>query len=116
VGAARSLIALDRLIEARTHSQAATELLQWWSGWRVDQAEAVRSRLGLRPVAEPIGGGATLTPREREVALLIAEGLTNAELARRLYISPRTAAVHVSNILRKLEVGSRTEVAAALRS
>ena len=39
----------------------------------------------------------------------------NAELARLLYISPRTAAVHVSNILRKLEVGSRTEVAAALR-
>jgi DNA-binding NarL/FixJ family response regulator len=117
VGAARCLIALDRLAEARGHSQKATDLLEWWSGWRLDQAEAVRSRLGLRP-AEPTstGGAATLTPREREVAVLIAEGLTNAELARRLYISPRTAAVHVSNILRKLEVGSRTEVAAALRS
>jgi DNA-binding NarL/FixJ family response regulator len=92
-------------------------MLERWSGWRVDQAEAVRSRLGLRPVAEPAPSGATtLTPREREVAMLIAEGLTNAELARRLYISPRTAAVHVSNILRKLEVGSRTEVAAALKA
>jgi DNA-binding CsgD family transcriptional regulator len=55
-----------------------------------------------------------LTPREREVALLVAEGLTNAELARRLYISPKTAAVHVSSILHKLGVNSRTEVSAAL--
>jgi len=58
----------------------------------------------------------SLTPREREVAVLIAEGLTNAELARRLYISPRTAAVHVSSILRKLGVSSRTDVAQAVRS
>ncbi len=48
------------------------------------------------------------------MALLVAEGLTNAELARRLYISPKTAAVHVSNILRKLEVSSRTEVGAVI--
>jgi DNA-binding NarL/FixJ family response regulator len=44
----------------------------------------------------------------------VADGLTNADLARRLYIAPKTAAVHVSNILRKLGVGSRTEVGAAL--
>jgi DNA-binding CsgD family transcriptional regulator len=55
-----------------------------------------------------------LTPREREVALLIAAGLTNSELARRLYISPKTAAVHVSSILRKLGVPSRTAVAEAV--
>jgi len=53
-----------------------------------------------------------LTAREREVATLLAEGVTNAELARRLYISPKTAAVHVSNILMKLGMGSRAEVAA----
>ena len=57
----------------------------------------------------------TLTTGElAEVALLVADGLTNAELARRLYISPRTAAVHVSSILRKLGVTSRTEVTTAL--
>jgi DNA-binding NarL/FixJ family response regulator len=51
------------------------------------------------------------------VVVLLAEGLTNAQLAERLYISPRTAAVHVSNILAKLEMGSRTEVATwAVRS
>ena len=48
------------------------------------------------------------------MAALIAAGLTNVDLARRLYISPRTAAVHVSSILRKLGVTSRTEVSAAL--
>ena len=61
-------------------------------------------------------GAAALTPREREVALLIADGLTNAELARRLYISPKTAAVHVSNILHKLGVSSRTQVAAEVKT
>jgi DNA-binding NarL/FixJ family response regulator len=46
------------------------------------------------------------------VVALLAEGLSNAELAARLYISPKTAAVHVSNILAKLGMTSRTEVAA----
>ena len=46
--------------------------------------------------------------------MLISSGLTNTELARRLHISPKTAAVHVSSILRKLGVSSRTEVGAAL--
>lgn len=59
-----------------------------------------------------MSGPDSLTPREREVAGLLAEGLTNAGLAERLYISPRTAAVHVSNILSKLGMSSRAEVAA----
>ena len=52
-----------------------------------------------------------LTRREREVAALIAEGCSNGEIARRLYISTKTASVHVSNILMKLGMSSRTEVA-----
>ncbi len=113
VGAARALIALHRQDEARTHAVQATELFERWSGWRVQQLAAVRSRLGLHD-GDNIDTGPVLTPREREVAQLVAEGLTNAELAQRLYISPRTAAVHVSNILRKLGVSSRTDVAGAL--
>ena len=51
------------------------------------------------------------------MAALLSEGLTNGELARRLFISPKTAAVHVSNILMKLNMSSRAEVAAwAVRS
>ena len=46
------------------------------------------------------------------MAALIAEGLTNSQLAERLFISPKTAAVHVSNILMKLGLSSRAEVAA----
>ena len=53
-----------------------------------------------------------LTARESEVAALIADGLTNSQLAERLFISPKTAAVHVSNILAKLGLSSRTEIAA----
>jgi DNA-binding NarL/FixJ family response regulator len=115
VGAARCLFALGRLDEARTHAVTAGDVLERWGGWRVEQLTAIRGRLGLRPPPGDDGHGTdALTPREREVATLLAEGLTNAELARRLYISPRTAAVHVSNILRKLDITSRTEVAAAL--
>jgi DNA-binding NarL/FixJ family response regulator len=46
------------------------------------------------------------------VAALLAEGLSNGEIARRLYISTKTASVYVSNILAKLDMTSRTEVAA----
>ncbi len=116
VGAARCLLATDRRAEATAHVEAAGSLLAQWRGWRVSQLDRVRAAVGLAPVDAPaaVTGPAALTPREREVAVLISDGLTNTELARRLYISPKTAAVHVSNILRKLGVASRTEVGPAL--
>lgn len=116
VGAARCLLAADQRAEAAAHAEAAATLLAGWSGWRVAQLDQVRARLGLAPADAPpaVSGPASLTPREREVAVLLGDGLTNAELARRLYIAPKTAAVHVSNILRKLGVSSRTEVGRAL--
>ncbi len=55
---------------------------------------------------------ATLSTREREVAALLAEGRTNREIAERIFITERTAAAHVSNILGKLGVSRRTEAAA----
>jgi pimeloyl-ACP methyl ester carboxylesterase/DNA-binding CsgD family transcriptional regulator len=57
-------------------------------------------------------GGARLTTREMEVARLVAEGLTNASIATRLSVAPRTAEAHVENIRRKLQVRSRAQVAA----
>ncbi|GIF23954.1 hypothetical protein Ate02nite_66840 [Paractinoplanes tereljensis] len=117
IGAARCLLAADRRAEATAHAEAAGPLLAQWAGWRVAQLDQLRARLGLAPAgaADAVSGPAALTPREREVAVLISDGLTNTELARRLYISPKTAAVHVSNILRKLGVASRTEVGDLLR-
>ncbi len=87
--------------------RVALSLLERWPGWRRDRAESLLRRLE--------GSGRSdgeLTAREREVSALIAEGLTNGQLAERLFISPKTAAVHVSNILTKLGLSSRVEVAA----
>jgi DNA-binding NarL/FixJ family response regulator len=53
-----------------------------------------------------------LTQREREVLSLLAVGATNRAIASRLFISPKTASVHVSRILTKLDVSTRTEAAA----
>jgi DNA-binding CsgD family transcriptional regulator len=59
----------------------------------------------------PDGSAPPLTARELEVAELIAEGLTNQAIARRLSVAPRTAEAHVENIRRKLQVRSRTQIA-----
>ncbi len=59
--------------------------------------------------------GVELTAREQQVLDLIAEGLSNRQIGERLFISGKTASVHVSAILRKLGVSSRTEAAVAQR-
>ena len=51
-----------------------------------------------------------LTPRERQVFHLMAEGLTNAEIGKRLFVAPRTAETHRMSIMRKLSLNSQTEV------
>ena len=60
-------------------------------------------------------GGAALTPREAEVLALVAEGLTNRQIGERLFISEKTASVHVSRLLAKLGAGTRGEAAAVAR-
>lgn len=57
-------------------------------------------------LAEP----SPLTPRELEILILVAEGNTNAEIARKLYISEKTVQTHRSNILDKLNIHDRTEL------
>ena len=64
------------------------------------------------PSADPTGSLFRLTPREQAVLNLVALGRTNRQIADELYISPKTASVHVSNILAKLEVTGRGEAAA----
>ena len=86
-------------------------------------AEAVaftrRARVSLAPAPETASptdklSRFGLTDREREVALLVAEGRSNPEIAKILFISAKTASVHVSNILAKLGVGGRVEAAALI--
>ena len=73
-------------------------------------AAALDATLGF--LGEPATAGPTLTAREIEVAALVAEGLTNASIATRLSVAPRTAETHVENIRRKLQVRSRAQIAA----
>ncbi|MCQ4118317.1 protein kinase domain-containing protein [Rhodococcus tibetensis] len=76
--------------------------------------EAVAYALGEGPqTATPLAGSSAtgLTKREREVADLVAQGLTNKAIAARLVISPRTAQGHVEHILTKLGFTSRTQIA-----
>ena len=82
------------------------------------RALARRARLRIEadaPEAEPAGTGIDafgLTQREREVLQLLADGRSNPQIAAELFISRKTASVHVSNILGKLSVASRGEAAA----
>lgn len=64
---------------------------------------------GIRAARQPV---CVLTVREREVALLVARGLSNRAIAAELFISPATAARHVANILGKLGLSSRAQIAA----
>ena len=87
-------------------------------GWIEGLARRARISLSAAPdISEAAGpepdqqGGAGLTAREREVLALLAEGYTNRRIAHELFISESTAGVHVSNILGKLGVATRTEAA-----
>jgi ATP/maltotriose-dependent transcriptional regulator MalT len=71
-----------------------------------------RHRLRLDGVGPDHDGAQGLTAREREVLILLADGRTNEQIAAELFMSPKTASVHVSRIIRKLGVANRTEAAA----
>jgi DNA-binding CsgD family transcriptional regulator len=115
-----------RLAEALTEAGRRDEAQHEW-----EQASETADKLGAGPLQEVLadlarrarlgprlsgyqapGPLAALTVREREVLRLLAEGRSNREIAAALFIAPKTASVHVSNILGKLGASSRTEAAA----
>jgi DNA-binding CsgD family transcriptional regulator len=113
----------DRETAAAVLGQAQAIASSLGAAWLRREVEslAARARLTLpgaapaaeeeaaAPVAEdPFG----LTPRERQVLALVAEGRTNREIGEVLFMAEKTASVHVSRILAKLDVRSRTEAAA----
>ncbi|MCU7724399.1 response regulator transcription factor [Actinoplanes sp. KI2] len=114
---------LFRLAEVERSASAAAECLRLAEELGSATATDVRALVGsgrlrpeptgsARPRPEPAGTvPLRLTVREREVLALVTEGRSNGQIATALFISPKTASVHVSNILAKLSVSSRTEAA-----
>jgi ATP/maltotriose-dependent transcriptional regulator MalT len=111
---AQHLVAGRERVEAKGVLAAATEqAVALGARLLTDRLAALAHRAGLGPAAEgtvsPLAG---LTPREIEVLQLVAAGNSNSEIGSALFISTKTASVHVSNILAKLGVSGRGEAAA----
>ena len=105
---AEALVSAGDREAARSHAEAAAASAQSMQAGPLQRAVAAtvsQARLaGPRSTAD-----AVLTGRELEVLRLVAEGLTNREIGRRLFISQKTASVHLSNLMAKLNVANRTE-------
>jgi DNA-binding CsgD family transcriptional regulator len=116
--AARARFELARVVEPDQPEvalgEARTALAEFERLGAPREADAAAAFLRERGVAGRTGpkGLEQLSRREREVLALLEQGLTNAEIAARLYISTKTAGNHVSNVLSKLNLRSRTEAAA----
>jgi non-specific serine/threonine protein kinase len=113
------------VIEPATEAAGERAAAAWADGGRMTFVEAVRyARTGLAPparrapaappAARPERAPAGLTPRELEVAELVAQRMTNREIAERLVIAERTVEGHVERIRAKLNVRSRTQIATSM--
>jgi DNA-binding CsgD family transcriptional regulator len=95
--------------EARASLEACEQL---GAARDADAAAAFLRSLGVKPARGRARNPDVLTEREREVLELLAEGLTNKELAERLFVTRKTVEFHVRSVLRKLGLRSRAEAAA----
>ena len=119
---AKSLAALGTAVrharqpsEAREPLRRALELADaCGAGGLAEHARAELYATGARPRTEALSGVEALTPSERRVADLAAEGQTNRDIAQTLFVTPKTVEVHLSNAYRKLGIRSRRELPGAL--
>ncbi len=111
VAAAELALSLGRVDDAHALVDRAIDRLAGWHGPRLERARRISDAVHRHDQRTPVDHP-QLTPRELDVVRQIARGRTNGEIAAALFISPKTVSVHVSNVLAKLEMGSRTEVAA----
>lgn len=83
----------------------------WTQGATLSTDEAIGyARRGRGERKRPRTGWASLTPTEHEVVKLVSEGLTNKDIATRLFVSPRTVHTHLTHIYGKLDLGSRVQL------
>ena len=104
-----------RRSEARDPLARGLELAQ--RSGAASLAETARAELyaaGGRPRKESLTGPESLTPSERRIADLAAEGLTTRDIAQALFVTPRTVEGHLTNVYRKLGIATRTALAGAL--
>jgi predicted ATPase/DNA-binding CsgD family transcriptional regulator len=116
-GIARFPLEADRFDRARSAAQAAlddTEATACWdAGCQLSLAEAVAyARRGRGQRQRPRVGWASLTPVERDVVGLVAQGHTNAEIGQRLFMSVNTVKKHLSRVYAKVDVDGRSDLAA----
>jgi DNA-binding CsgD family transcriptional regulator len=112
---AEALLAADDRAAAAEELRAAAEVAARLGATPLRSAVtalARRGRLDLPGVGRVPGAAAVFTPREAEVLRLLAQGRTNRQIGAELYMSEKTASVHVSRILAKLGAGGRTEAVA----
>lgn len=119
---ARCLLALGSALRRAGHrSEAREQLRQALDIAAAAGAEALAATAraeieasGGRPRRDRLSGAEALTPSERRVTELAADGLTNRQIAQTLYLSPKTVEMHLSHAYRKLAVSSRDQLSRAL--
>jgi DNA-binding CsgD family transcriptional regulator len=99
--------------EAREHLRVAHAMFEE-IGAAGFAARAGRELRALGDQPSPVDPGDALTAQERQIAELAAEGLTNPEIATKLFLSPRTVQYHLRKVFIKLAIGSRVELRDAL--
>jgi predicted ATPase/DNA-binding CsgD family transcriptional regulator len=103
----------DRAVAAEAVAEAGQLAARLGTAPLAEQARVLARRLGVRAAAS--AETELLTARELEVLRLVAAGHSNRRIAAELFISPKTASVHVSRIIAKLTVSNRVEAAAVAR-